>query len=140
MRRVGKTRSLLLILTTLFAVAGVAVAQDPDMVGTWTVYRIDELSNYTMRDYTAGRTDITTEGTLLIETDGQVTAEGLDFSAWRMEDSFFVLENAGGNHFFAVRPVSADVYFLTNLTVTERNREVTHIRVNRTRNLLVVRE
>lgn len=140
MRRHEKALAVILILAALLAVAGTAAAQEVDMVGTWTVYRIDELSNYTMRDYTAGRTDIPGEGTLQIEADGVVTAEGLEYDAWRMEDAFFVLENAGSNHFFAVRPVSQDVYFLTNLTVTERNREVTHIRVNRIRNLLVVRE
>ena len=124
----------------LLMLAGWTAAQEVDMVGAWTVYQIDQLANYTMSDYTAGRTEVSAEGTLRIDIDGTVAAEGLDFEAWRMEDSFFVLQNSAGNSFFTVRPISPDVYFLTNLTVTERNREVTHIRMNRRQNLLVVRQ
>ncbi|TVQ38621.1 MAG: hypothetical protein EA384_08730 [Spirochaetaceae bacterium] len=124
----------------LLMLAGWSAAQEVDMVGAWTVYQIDQLANYTMSDYTAGRTEVSAEGNLQIDVDGTVIAEGLDFDAWRMEDGFFVLQNSAGNSFFAVRPISPDVYFLTNLTVTERNREVTHIRMNRRQNLLVVRQ
>ncbi len=130
----------LMIVTVLCAVAGMLAAQEVDMVGTWTVYQIDQLANYTMSDYSAGRTEVSSEGSLQIEVDGTVQAQGLDFDAWRMEDTFFVLRNNSVNSFFAVRPISPEVYFLTNLTVTERNREVTHIRVNRRQNLLVVRQ
>ena len=128
------------IALVLFALAGFAAAQDIDMVGSWTVYRVDELSNFTIRDHAEGRREVSSEGTLVIADGGDVTAEGLNFTAWRMEAGFFVLENIAGNNFFAIRPISPDVLFLTSLTVTERNREVTHIRMNRGGNLMVVRQ
>lgn len=124
----------------LFGAVGQAAAQEADMIGTWTVFRVDELANYTMRDHTEGNTEVPSEGVLVIEADGGVTAQGVNFSAWRMEAGFFVLENQAGNHFYAVRSISPDVLFLTSLTVTERNREVTHIRMNRGSNLLIVRQ
>ena len=130
----------LMIVTVMCAVAGMLAAQEVDMVGSWTVYQIDQLANYTMRDYSAGRTEVSFEGSLQIEVDGSVQAQGLDFDAWRMEETFFVLQSNSVNSFFAVRQISPEVYFLTNLTVTERNREVTHIRVNRRHNLLIVRQ
>ncbi len=129
-----------IIAGLLAAVAGPAIGQEANMVGTWTVYRVDELSNYTMRDHTEGNVEVPSEGVLVIEADGTVTAQGVNFSAWRMEAGFFVLENPAGNNFFAVRPISPEVIFLTSLTVTERNREITHIRMNRGSNLLVVRQ
>lgn len=133
-------RKLLFVVGLLILLAGAATAQDVDMVGSWTVYRIDGLSNYTMVDYSAGRTAAGAEGTLLLQGDGNVMSEELGFDSWRMENGFFVLQDSGGNNFFVVRQISPDVRFLVNLTVTERNREVTHIRINRPQNLLVVRE
>ncbi len=116
-------------------------AQDADLVGPWTAFRAIELSNFTISDYRnpPNPADLP-EGQLTINADGTLTSDFLDFDAWSFEDQFLILTDGQRNAFFIPRIMGPDTLYLLRVSVTERNREVTHIRVDRPGSLIVVRD
>lgn len=133
---------LLLLLMTHTAFAQEEEAMDVDMEGTWNLYRVETLSDFTINEY---RNRVGTQGLseaqLVLNADGSLETDSpnLRFNSWRMEDGFLVFASDSGNGFYAVRDLTEQVYFLVSLTVTERNRRVTDIRTNPSGNLIVVR-
>ncbi|MFW6250868.1 MAG: hypothetical protein ACOC47_07140 [Alkalispirochaetaceae bacterium] len=133
---------LLFFLMTTTAFAQEEAATDVTMEGTWDLYRVDTLTDFTINEY---RNRVTTpslsEAQLVLNEDGSLETDSpnLRFTSWRMDDGFLVFVSDNGNGFYAVRDLTEDVYFLVSLTVTERNARVTDIRTNPSGNLLVVR-
>lgn len=115
-------------------------AQEADLVGPWTAFRAIELSNYTLSDYRnppePGDLPI---GELTINADGTLVSDFLDFGEWSFTDEFLILTDGSTNAFFVPRIMGPDTLYLLRVSVTERNREVTHIRVDRPGSLIVVR-
>ena len=140
-------RTALLFFGMLILTAATAVAQDNgemelNMEGTWQLYRVDTLSDFTINEYrNRVATGALSEAQLVLNGDGSLETDSpnLRFTEWRMEDGFLVFVSDSGNGFYAVRDMTENVYFLVSLTVTERNARVTDIRTNPSGNLMVVR-
>lgn len=130
----------IIVLGLMLGAVLVISAQEADLVGPWTAFRAIELSNYTLSDYRnppdAGDLPI---GQMTINADGTVTSDFLDFDEWSFEDQFLILTDGSRNAFFVPRVMGPDTLYLLRVSVTERNREVTHIRVDRPGSLIVVR-
>ncbi|MFP4302546.1 MAG: hypothetical protein ACLFQZ_11015 [Spirochaetaceae bacterium] len=142
-----KSALLLIGMLLFFLMTATAFAQEDEemdvtMEGTWDLYRVDTLTDFTINEY---RNRVTTpslsEAQLVLNEDGSLETDSpnLRFTSWRMDDGFLVFVSDNGNGFYAVRDLTEDVYFLVSLTVTERNARVTDIRTNPSGNLLVVR-
>ena len=134
--------ALFLVLTLTLLSAGFLGAQEVDFTGTWEAFKVVDLNSVAIRDYqNINHPRQIMEGTFTLEADGTLTSTFLDFNRWRYEDGFVVFAGDGmENSFYVPRLMSQDVLFFVSVIVTERNREVTHIRVNRTDNLLLMRE
>lgn len=133
---------LLLLLATAAAYAQEEETMDVTMEGTWDLYRVETLANFTINEYrNRVSTPSLSEAQLLLNEDGTLETDSpnLRFTSWRMEEGFLVFVSDSGNGFYAVRDVTENVYFLVSLTVTERNARVTDIRTNPSGNLIVVR-
>lgn len=142
-----KTATLLLTLLMLTAAAPLFAQEDEavgvDMEGTWALFRVDTLTDFTINEYrNRVATDALSQAQLVLNADGTLETDSpnLRFTSWRMEDGFLVFTSDSGNGFFAVRDLTEQVYFLVSLTVTERNARVTDIRTNPSGNLIVVRQ
>lgn len=142
-----KQTALLFIAMLLLATGNVVAqdngAMDVNMEGTWQLYRVDTLSDFTINEYrNRVGTEALSEAQLVLNGDGTLETDSpnLRFTEWRMEDGFLVFVSDSGNGFYAVRDMTENVYFLVSLTVTERNARVTDIRTNPSGNLVVVRE
>ncbi|MFP4331026.1 MAG: hypothetical protein ACOC45_09165 [Alkalispirochaetaceae bacterium] len=141
-------QTALLFIGMLLLVATIGVAQDNgamdlDMAGTWQLFRVDTLSDFTINEYrNRVATDALSEAELVLNDDGSLETDSpnLRFTEWRMEDGFLVFVSENSNGFYAVRNLTEDVYFLVSLSVTERNARVTDIRTNPSGNLMVVRD
>ncbi|MFP4508697.1 MAG: hypothetical protein ACOC4I_03790 [Spirochaetota bacterium] len=133
-------RAILVLGILLGAVFSLS-AQDADLVGPWTAFRAIELSDYTLSDYrNPPETDDLPIGELTINADGTLESDFLDFDEWSFSDEFLILTDGSTNAFFVPRVMSPDTLYLLRVSVTERDREVTHIRVDRPGSLIVVRE
>jgi hypothetical protein len=133
---------LLLLLMTATAYTQEEEAMDVNMEGTWNLFRVETLSDFTINEYrNPVSTSAISEAQLVLNADGSLETDSpnLRFTSWRMEDGFLVFASDSGNGFYAVRDLTEQVYFLVSLTVTERNRRVTDIRTNPSGNLIVVR-
>ena len=133
--------SVMILAMALFS-AGTVTAQEVDFTGTWEAFKVVDLNSVAIRDYqNINYPRQVMEGTFTLEADGALTSTFLDFNQWRYEDGFIVFAGDGmENSFYVPRFMNQDVLFFVSVIVTERNREVTHIRVNRTDNLLLMRE
>lgn len=141
----NKTATLLLSLMILVAASLSAQeeAMNVDMEGTWALYRVDTVADFTINEYrNPVATDSLSQAQLVLNADGSLETDSPDlrFTSWRMEEGFLILASDSGNGFFAVRDLTEQVYFLVSLTVTERNARVTDIRTNPSGNLIVVRQ
>lgn len=133
-------RLIALSAVALLAVTAVSAQEEDDLVGDWTAYRAMDLSNYTLDDYrNPPAADDLVEGVMTLNADQTLESDFLDFDEWEIDDSFLVLTDDERNAFFVPRTMGPDTLYLLRVSVTERDREVTHIRVDRSGSYIVVR-
>lgn len=136
MRRVIVLTAVML----LFAVVMAPAQEDDELVGDWTAYRSMDLSNYTLNDYRdPPAIEDLAEGVMTFNADGTIDSNFLDYDEWELDDDFLVLSDGEVNAFFVPRMMNIDTLYLLRVSVTERDREVTHIRVDRPGSYIVVR-
>ncbi len=135
MKRV--TALFVLILGVTVALAG---QEADELIGDWTAFRAMDLSNFTLNDYRnpPDPGDLP-EGVMTLNADGTIESNFLDFDEWEIEDNFLVMSDGNRSAFFVPRPMGPDTYYLLRVSVTQRDREVTHIRVDRPSSFIVVR-
>jgi len=133
---------MVLLVLTVVAVPGLLGQENEvDLEGTWIAYRVSDLSNYRLADYhqPPAMEDLQ-EGTLTLDPDGEAASTFITVESWLMDDGFLILQNDDRSRMYVPRPLGENTVYLLAVTVTERNREVTHIRVDRHSSYLVVRE
>ncbi|MFW6388118.1 MAG: hypothetical protein ACOC0B_02475 [bacterium] len=136
MRRVIVLTAVML----LFAAVVAPAQEDDELVGDWTAYRSMDLSNYTLNDYRdPPAIEDLAEGVMTFEADGTVESDFLDYDEWELDEDFLVLSDGEVNAFYVPRMLSMDALYLLRVSVTERDREVTHIRVDRPGSYIVIR-
>ncbi len=135
MKRV--TALFVLILGVTVTLAG---QEADELIGDWTAFRAMDLSNFTLNDYRnpPDPGDLP-EGVMTLNADGTIESNFLDFDEWELDDGFLIMSDGNRSAFFVPRPMSPDTFYLLRVSVTQRDREVTHIRVDRPSSFIVVR-
>jgi hypothetical protein len=132
-----------IFILAIFMVAVPAFSQELEMAGTWQLYRLDTIGEFTLNEYrTSAPTSSFIDATLELQDDGTMTSDSqsLRFQAWGMDSDFLYFQTPSGNSFYKVRDLSENVLFLVSVVVTERNATVTQIESNSNANLLLVRQ
>lgn len=133
-------RAVALTAILILAAAGLHAQEADELIGQWTAFRAMDLSNFTLNDYrNPPNPDDLPEGAVDFNADGTIDSNFLDFDEWEIDDNFLVLMDGNRNAFFVPRPMGPDTFYLLRVSVTQRDREVTHIRVDRPGSLIVVR-
>lgn len=132
-----------IFILAILVLAIPAFGQEIDMAGTWQLYRLDTIGEFTLNEYrTSAPTSSFIDATLVLQDDGTMTSDSqsLRFTAWGMDTGFLYFQTPSGNSFYKVRDLSENVLFLVSVVVTERNATVTQIESNANANLLLVRQ
>ena len=129
----------LLFFALLFTAS--LTAQEADMTGTWLVYTVNRLSNYSLQEY-RGTQGTKTADEMILSTDGTVSAtiSGLTIESWQMDEGFLMLTTATGNLFYYPRLIDDGFYFMVRVDVLEKNEEVISITTVASGNLVLVRQ
>jgi|GEM_PF-5271304 len=133
------------LVLSLLTIASVS-AQDVNMAGDWTLYRVSVLGDFNLDEFrnVGGAAGNLMGGTnMSLAGDGTVTTDStsLAFQEWSITpEGFLMFASSGRNALFKIRALTDNVYFLVSITVTEKNKQVTQIQVNPSSNLVVVRQ
>ncbi len=131
------------VIVVCLLLAKVAFSQEPDLPGTWHLYRVDTIGSFSLNEFRTGaHTRSFIDATLELDADGFVASDSpsLRFISWRIEENgFLAFETPSGNAFYRIRDLTPDVLLLVSVVVTERNAIVTQIEANQNANLLLVR-
>lgn len=118
-------------------------AQQENMVGTWIVFQVNELSRYSLSEHQSPQAFSLTGGeTATFEDDGtiELTITNLSATKWRFDEGFLLLETENQNVFFWPRVLNENVYFLVQVDIIERNEEIIALTSRPQGNLLIIRQ
>ena len=98
------------VVLILVSMGFLVFAQDTQVVnlsGTWQVYRLNDISRYTLSEHQNPQTSAAPpgSGTMTLNEDGTVATDisGLNAQTWQMDEGFFILASQARNMFYRTR-------------------------------------
>lgn len=137
-------RWLYIFFLILIAVSVNAQQADQEsIVGTWTVYQLNELSRYSLNEHQNQQATAPSDtGTITFNDDGtlELTITSLAATQWRFDEGFLFLEAEKQNIFYWPRVLNENVYFLVQVDIVERNERIIALTSRPQGNLIIIRE
>jgi len=129
-----------LIPLCLILLAAPVFSQDVNLAGSWEAFKVSALSRYSLSEHQNPQA-ISKAGTITFNSDGTVASDLQNWTAqkWQMEAGFLMLITPTGNVLYYPRELATNIYFLVQVEVIEKNREVIAITSKSLGNLLLLK-
>lgn len=134
---------LLMVVTTAAFTQQQQPQQQADLVGSWDIYPVSELSRYSIKEHRNPEAMTSTmAGTLQLNADGSIQVElaNMTVESWAVDVGFLQFSSEGKSDFYWPRPIGPNMYFLVRVDVTELNGVIIYLNSRPQENLIIVRQ
>ena len=133
-----------LVLVSFIIPAFAQETQEVNLSGTWQVYRLNDISRYTLSEHQNPQASavLPGSGTMTLNEDGTVVTDisSMNVQTWQMDDGFVVFTTLLRNMFYRPRKLSETVYLLVQIDLTERNEDIIALNSRPQGNLILIQQ